>query len=169
MPKERTEGFDVDQFLKSNVSTKKVEEEENEIVAVGTEETQEEIDFSQPKNRVAAALINQEPSDDGFDWQTEQDVDLGDYKANRIKTERREEVERIKKLRVENTEQIGKMMDELHGNEPAEVVRDPNEKILSKESLMAAQEKQRLEEADKTDIVDVMMRELLTNYRPKDK
>jgi len=171
MPKSRKEEFDVDAFLEINTkapTTDKVGEvKEEETVIVDTKEV--EADFTQPKNRVASALVNQAPTEDGGDWQTEQDIDLGDYKANRIKTERQAEVDRIKTLQVENREQIKTMMGDLHGQEAAEVERDENEKTLSKKSLLAQQEKQRLEEANEISIVDTMMGELFTNYRPRDK
>ena len=172
MPKARKTEFNVDEFMKVKKSQPtQDEEEETETVVVDTKdvETEEKVDFSQPAARVAAGLINQEPKDDGGDWQTEQDIDLGDYKANRIKTERASEVERIKKLRVENSEQIKNMMSDLHGQEASTVERDENEKTLSKKSLLAQQEKQRQEEADEVNIVDVMMGELFSNYRPRDK
>ena len=170
MPKKRKTEFNVDEFLKANVPDDEDIKENTETVIIDTKEVeeQEEVDFSQPRNRVAAAFITEEPKEDG-DWQTEQEVELGQYKADRIRTERQKEVERIKELQVENRGQIKNMMTGIHGEEAQEIKKDENEKTLSKKSLLAAQEKQRKEEAEDINIVDQMMGELLTNYRPKDK
>lgn len=163
MPKKETT-FDVNQYLKDTNKPKSIEKVAEEVSAEDIEDISQDEEQIVITDRVTNKLVTQEPDPSLVGkWNDENEIDLGQHNAQRMKTARDAEVKRMKAFRLENRKKITEITANIHGESPAEVEKHDNQKILSEKSLIRLREEARSKK--KGSIVETMMKDLLGSFR----